>query len=247
MTSGSIHRSSAGRPAPVHRSCSFLATAKRSSAVGGMPSSLRHRPTTGHLYFSTSGSTASMRGCSPLMELMNGTLPPLSMTAWTPASRAVGVGRVDHELHVGDAHDDVDEPQQIFDLVAAGDAAVDVQQAGPSLDLVHGEGLDELGIARLDRLGDLLARPVDRFTHQQHFGYLHSGCPVRNSVKVYAKAHGLVTRRGRAPVRGRPAAAHSSGRSGGTTQSGSCRRRSRERRSRARPGARRGARRSAGP
>ena len=81
MTSGSTHRSSPGSPAPVHRSKSVLATAKRSSAVGGMPSSLRQRPTTGHLYFSTSGNTASMRGCSPEIELMNGTLPPLSMMA----------------------------------------------------------------------------------------------------------------------------------------------------------------------
>src|SRR5450830_1691848 len=91
MTSGSTHMSSDGRPAPVQRSWSCLSTAKRSSAVGGMPSSLRHRPMTGHLYFSTSGRTASMRDCSPLIELMNGTLPPTSMTARTPASRAVGL------------------------------------------------------------------------------------------------------------------------------------------------------------
>jgi hypothetical protein len=31
-----------------------------------------------------------MRGCSPLIELMNGTLPPLSTIACTPLSSAVG-------------------------------------------------------------------------------------------------------------------------------------------------------------
>ena len=41
---------------------------------------------TGVLYFSTSGKAASMRACSPLIELMNGTLPPLSMISLTPCS-----------------------------------------------------------------------------------------------------------------------------------------------------------------
>jgi hypothetical protein len=79
-----------------------------------------------------------------------------------------GAGRVDHELHVGDAHHGLDEPSHVGDLVAAGDSAVHVQHSGPGLDLVGSKGLDELDVTRLDRLGDLLARPIDRFTHQQH-------------------------------------------------------------------------------
>ena len=69
----------------------------------------------------------------------------------------------------------------VGDLVAAGDAAVDVEHGRAGLDLVRGQGLDELGVARLDRLGDLLARPVDRFTHQQHFDYLHDDYPGRTT------------------------------------------------------------------
>ena len=73
--------------------------------------------------------------------------------------------------------------EQVGDLVAAGDAAVDVEQTGAGVDLILGQSLDELGIARLDRLGDLLARPVDRFTHQQHLNNLHDDYPGRTSAE----------------------------------------------------------------
>ena len=176
-----------------------------------------------------------MRACSPLIELMNGTLPPLSMISLTPCSSTVGAGRVDHELHVGDAHDGLDEPRHVGDLVAAGDAAVDVEHDGAGLDLIGGESLDELGVARLDRFGDLLARPVDRFTHQQHVHNLHDEYPDRMSGE-YMRSAG----------RGERVAAESVG--GARSTSAARRRRSRRAPVRARPQRPAGdARRSGGP
>ena len=191
-TSGSIQRSSGGRPAPVQRSSSCAATAKRSSAVGGMPSSFMHRPTTGHLYFSTSGSTASMRGCSPLMELMKGTLPPLSMTARTPASSACGPAESTMSwvsvtlitVSMSQVMSATSSPPATPPLTSSTDA--------PAVDLLQGEGLDELRVAGLDRLADLLARPVDRFTHQEHRQRPpHSVVGTNVLLGVYAKAVGV--------------------------------------------------------
>ncbi len=114
-----------------------------------------------------------MRLCSPLMELMYGTLPPSLMAASTPACRAAGLAESIMSCVSVTLRTVAIEPEQVVDLVAAGDAAVDVEDVGAGRDLLGRQGLDELGVARLDGLADLLASPVDRFAYQQHDHYLH--------------------------------------------------------------------------
>ena len=52
-----------------------------------------------------------------------------------------GAGGVDHELVVGDAAYGGDEPEKVFDLVAAGHAAVDVEDVRAGCDLIGRERL----------------------------------------------------------------------------------------------------------
>ena len=191
-----------------------------------------------------------MRGCSPLIELMNGTLPPASMMACTPASSALGLAEstmscmsvTPMTMSMSQSRSATSSPPATPPLTS--------MQTGAGVDLILGQGLDELGIARLDRLGDLLARPVDRFTHQQHLNNLHDDYPGRTTVSICevlcAEEPGRRIRDGEeadgAGRAGRPDGQTPSG--GGTIQSGRRRRRSEARRSPS-PGPRGSRRRSA--
>ncbi len=140
MTSGSNHMSSAGSPAAASLSWSVLATAKRSSAVQRDALVVQAQGDDRALVLLDErqhGVDAALLAADRVDVRHLAAVLDGRFDAGLECGRA---GRVDHELRVGDAAHGGDEPEEVVDLVAAGDAAVDVEDVRAGRDLVESPG-----------------------------------------------------------------------------------------------------------
>jgi hypothetical protein len=79
-----------------------------------------------------------------------------------------GVRAVDGAGLVGGLLHGLDQPAEVFGLLAHEDAGVDVDVIGPGFGLVCGHFLDGFGILGLDGRLDGLAAGVDQFSDDDH-------------------------------------------------------------------------------